>query len=67
LPRGARKQGLRLPLVPVTERQEPSVPAYTFEIERRKPLKIVRTLIQQAFEQAGIEFFDDNGLRLKKK
>jgi DNA-binding XRE family transcriptional regulator len=38
-----------------------------FENERRKPINIVRTSIQQAFEQAGIEFFDDDGLRLKRK
>ena len=38
-----------------------------FENERRQSLTIVRTSIQQAFEQAGIEFFDDDGLRLKKK
>ena len=38
-----------------------------FENERRKPLKIIRASIQQAFEQAGIEFFDDDGLRLKGK
>jgi hypothetical protein len=38
-----------------------------FENERRQSLKIVRTSIQQAFEQAGIEFFDDDGLRLKRK
>ena len=38
-----------------------------FENERRRPLNIVRTSIKQAFEQAGIEFFDDDGLRLKRK
>jgi DNA-binding XRE family transcriptional regulator len=38
-----------------------------FENERRQSLKIVRTSIQQAFEQVGIEFFDDDGLRLKRK
>ena len=38
-----------------------------FENERRKPIRIVRASIQQAFEQAGIEFFDDDGLRLKRK
>ena len=38
-----------------------------FENERRKPLKIVRTSIQQAFEAAGIEFLDDEGLRVRKK
>ena len=38
-----------------------------FENERRKPINIVRASIQQAFEQAGIEFFDDDGLRLKRK
>jgi len=38
-----------------------------FENERRRPLKIVRASIKQAFEQAGIEFFEDDGLRLKKQ
>ena len=37
-----------------------------FEGERRKPIKVVRASIQQAFEQAGVEFFADDGLRLKK-
>jgi DNA-binding XRE family transcriptional regulator len=38
-----------------------------FENERRQSLSIVRASIKQAFEEAGIEFFDDDGLRLKKK
>jgi DNA-binding XRE family transcriptional regulator len=38
-----------------------------FENERRQSLKIVRASIQQAFEQAGIEFFEDDGLRWKRK
>jgi DNA-binding XRE family transcriptional regulator len=38
-----------------------------FENERRQSLNIVRASIKQAFEQAGIEFFDDDGLRLKRK
>ena len=37
-----------------------------FEGERRKPIKVVRASIKQAFEQAGVEFFDQDGLRLKK-
>ena len=37
-----------------------------FETGRRKPLAIVRAAIKQALEQAGIEFFDDDGLRLRK-
>lgn len=37
-----------------------------FENERRQPLKVVRSSIQQAFEQAGIEFLESEGLRLKK-
>jgi DNA-binding XRE family transcriptional regulator len=37
-----------------------------FEGERRKPIKVVRASIQQAFEQAGVEFFEQDGLRLKK-
>jgi DNA-binding XRE family transcriptional regulator len=37
-----------------------------FENERRKLLNIIRSSIKQAFEQAGIEFFEDDGLRLKK-
>jgi DNA-binding XRE family transcriptional regulator len=36
-----------------------------FENERRQPLKVVRSSIQQAFEQAGIEFLESEGLRLK--
>ena len=31
-----------------------------FENSRRQPLKVVRTAIQQAFEQSGIEFLDDH-------
>lgn len=38
-----------------------------FENERRQSLNIVRASIKQAFEEAGIEFFDDDGLRLKRK
>ena len=38
-----------------------------FENERRQSLNIVRASIKQAFEQAGIEFFDDDGLRWKRK
>ena len=38
-----------------------------FENERRTSLKIVRSSIQQAFEQAGVEFFDDDGLRLEEE
>ncbi len=37
-----------------------------FETGRRKPLQIVRSSIKQALEQAGIEFLDSDGLRLKK-
>jgi DNA-binding XRE family transcriptional regulator len=37
-----------------------------FENERRQPLKVVRSSIQQAFEQAGIEFLESEGIRLKK-
>ena len=37
-----------------------------FENERRTPLKIIRSSIQQAFEQSGIEFLEDDGLRLKR-
>ena len=36
-----------------------------FEGERRKPIKVVRASIKQAFEQAGVEFFLQDGLRLK--
>ena len=38
-----------------------------FENERRQSLNIVRASIKQAFEQAGIEFFDDDGLRWKRR
>ena len=38
-----------------------------FEGERRKPIKVVRASIKQAFEQAGVEFFDQDGLRLKRQ
>ena len=38
-----------------------------FENERRKPLKIIRASIQQAFAESGIEFLDEDGLRLKRK
>jgi hypothetical protein len=37
------------------------------ENERRKPLKIVRASIKQAFEESSIDSFDDDGLRMKKK
>ena len=38
-----------------------------FENERRTPLKIIHASIQQAFEESGVEFLDDDGLRLKRK
>ncbi len=37
-----------------------------FENERRQPLKVVRSSIQQAFEQAGIEFLEHDGIMLKR-
>jgi DNA-binding XRE family transcriptional regulator len=37
-----------------------------FEGERRKPLKVVRASIKQAFEQNGVEFLDSDGLRMKQ-
>ncbi len=37
-----------------------------FENERTKPLGVTRAAIKQALEKAGIEFFDGDGLRLKK-
>ncbi len=37
-----------------------------FENERRQPLKVVRSSIQQAFEQAGIEFLEHEGIMLKR-
>ena len=37
-----------------------------FESRRRKPLGVTRAAIKQALEQAGIEFLNDDGLRLKK-
>jgi DNA-binding XRE family transcriptional regulator len=37
-----------------------------FENERRQPLRVVRNSIKQAFEQSGIEFLEDEGLRLKR-
>jgi DNA-binding XRE family transcriptional regulator len=37
-----------------------------FESGKRKPLTIVRSSIKQALEEAGIEFLDGDGLRLKK-
>jgi hypothetical protein len=37
-----------------------------FENERKKPLGITRAAIKQALEKAGIEFFEDDGLRLKR-
>ena len=37
-----------------------------FEGERRKPIKVVRASIQQALENSGVEFFADDGLRLRK-
>lgn len=38
----------------------------SFEGERRKPLGVTRAAIKQALEQAGIEFLNGDGLRLKK-
>ncbi len=32
----------------------------------RMPLAMVRSSIKQAFEEAGIEFLDGEGLRLRK-
>ena len=37
-----------------------------FENERRKPLGVTRAAIKQALEQAGIEFLDGDGVRMKK-
>jgi DNA-binding XRE family transcriptional regulator len=37
-----------------------------FENNRRTPLAIVRSSIKQALEQAGIEFLNGDGLRLRK-
>jgi DNA-binding XRE family transcriptional regulator len=37
-----------------------------FEGERRKPIKVVRASIKQAFEQSGVEFLGEDGLRLRK-
>ncbi len=36
-----------------------------FENSRRTPLAIVRASIKQALEQGGVEFLDNDGLRLK--
>lgn len=38
-----------------------------FETGRRQPLQIVRSSIKQAFEQAGIEFLPDDGLRRRTR
>ena len=37
-----------------------------FETGRRKPLAIVRAAIKQALEEAGIEFLNGDGLRVKR-
>jgi hypothetical protein len=37
-----------------------------FENERRKPLGVTRAAIKQALEQAGIEFLDGDGARMRK-
>jgi DNA-binding XRE family transcriptional regulator len=37
-----------------------------FENERTKPLGVTRAAIKQALEKGGIEFFEGEGLRLKK-
>jgi len=37
-----------------------------FENERRKPLGVTRAAIKQALEQAGIEFLDGDGVRMRK-
>lgn len=34
-----------------------------FENGRRQPLKVVRASIQQAFEQSGIQFLENDGLQ----
>jgi hypothetical protein len=36
-----------------------------FESGKNKPLQMERSSIKQALEEAEIEFFDNNGLRLK--
>jgi DNA-binding XRE family transcriptional regulator len=38
-----------------------------FETERRKPLNVARTTVRRALEEAGVEFFEDGGLRLRKQ
>ena len=38
-----------------------------FENGRRKPLKVVRASIQQALEQAGVEFLDYDGLQFRRR
>jgi DNA-binding XRE family transcriptional regulator len=38
---------------------------YNFEKELRTPLNVSRAAIQQAFEQAGIEFLPNDGVRRK--
>jgi len=37
-----------------------------FESGRRKPLGITRAAIKQALEQAGIEFLDGDGVKIKR-
>ena len=38
---------------------------YNFEKELRTPLNVSRAAIKQAFEQAGIEFLPNDGVRRK--
>ena len=37
-----------------------------FESGRRNPLGVTRAAIKQALEQAGIEFLDGDGVRIKR-
>ena len=37
-----------------------------FENSRRKPLGVTRSAIKQALEQAGIEFLDGDGVKIKR-
>jgi hypothetical protein len=37
-----------------------------FESGKHKPLQMLRSSSKRTLEEAGIEFLDDNGLRLKK-
>jgi transcriptional regulator with XRE-family HTH domain len=38
-----------------------------FETEQAEPIRATLVVLRQTFQSAGIEFFDDGGVRLKRE